>query len=360
MGIFGFFEKAVPPLALDIGASSCKVLELDTSVTPHRLLRCHRFSLPADISSPQGISDPQKAGKCIADYFDAQGITAQDVSVAIPSPHVFTKRVKVPLMGYSDLESHISYEAVNLIPQHQKGVKIDFHVLGSAGKGQLEVLLVGAKNDVVDSILAAVEWAGLDVNVLDVDVFALSNIFEVVHPEAKNRTTALVNIGSRYSAVTIVSHNKVVFAGDLPMGGKTVTDAAAQSANVSGGVAEQQKVHGSSSGGASGELLQEALFLAAESFAGELSRRLNMFWNAAEIEDAIDSIYLSGGGARTPGLLQSLEGKTGLSAEILDPLSAFTKADGVEVEGDPCGYSIAAGLALRVSGDKATDLGEYS
>jgi type IV pilus assembly protein PilM len=93
--------------------------------------------------------------------------------------------------------------------------------------------VVAVKRDIINSYTAAIRAAGLDPAVVDVDYFALENMFELNYDTGEGGSVALVNIGARYSSINILKDGRSTFTGDVPVGGAEFTDALVRQLGVS-------------------------------------------------------------------------------------------------------------------------------
>lgn len=349
-----FLKKKIPYFAIDIGSTSIKFLELEFDSATPRISRCGFFPLQGDVFSGHTLSNAQKVVEALAEGLAEFDPTNKRAATAVPGPSVFTKRIKVPKMPPQELASHIELEAGNFLPQNLNAVRIDFHVLEEIEKGQLEVLVVAAKGDIVESFSDCLTMAGYTPGVVDVDYFSLQNIFELNYPEHADKNVVIVNIGARFSAVNISKGGETLFTGDVSVGGKQLTEALANTLGCSFDEAEKIK----KSSWENHPQLKEITRCVEEyvtNAAAELHRQLSFFWNATGSDEGIDLIFLAGGGALTPGFGDALAERTDIECEYLDP---FRRIDNSQAEifgekiDDPVFFAVAAGLSLRKHRDK--------
>ena len=91
-------------------------------------------------------------------------------------------------------------------------------------------------------LVAAVEAAGLDAVVVDLDAFAIQNQFELSSPGGDGTdAVALIDIGASVMKTNVIHAGACIFARDVPFGGNNYTDAIAQRLNVSTEMAEAAK-----------------------------------------------------------------------------------------------------------------------
>lgn len=351
MSILSLLKKKEYLFAVDIGSTGIKVIELDLAHSKPKLTTHVIGGLAGEIFSSNSITQGQKVADRLSGLLDGIELGDKRAVVGIPAPAVFTKRIKIPAVAPKDLRDHISLEAGNFIPHNINAVKLDYHVVGEAEKNQIEVLVVAAKNETVDSFSDALGLAGINVGIVDIDLFALQNMFEINYPEYIDQNVALINIGARYSAVNICSKGETLFTGDISIGGRSITESLAEQLGVSFDEAEKLKLSGSSDA-------KSALALPVELAAGEINRQLSFFWNATGSEEGIDLVGLVGGGALTPGLRAAIAERTGIETIVLDPykeISLDGSDHGANKDTHPALFGIAVGLALRSFGDR-TDL----
>lgn len=349
-----FLHKEESLVAVDIGASSVKLLELEVKGSTARLKNIGIAPLSGEIFQNNQIAAIEKVGEQIVLLREANSIGDKRIAVAVPGPSAFTKRIRVPRMEPAELKEHVSFEAANFIPHNLSAVHLDFHVIGSVGKQQLDVLVVAVKNEIVDSYLNCIESIGLEVAVMDVDYFAIQNMFEFCYPDFASQTVALINMGSRFSSINICRNGQSLFVGDVPLGGRHFTEAAMDETGLSFADAEALKISNDRKA-PNYAALKDALDRHSQYVASEFNRQLSFFWNASGADDGLDLIAVVGGGSEIPGLLEEMSEKTGVECRHISPLA------GIETGGDfsedfleeiAPRFGVAVGLAIRTPGDR--------
>src|SRR5207248_1260922 len=93
---------------------------------------------------------------------------------------------------------------VAVIDHSGSEAELDFQILDPDAEGlQMNVLLVAAKRELVESRTSLLGEAGLEPAIIDVDAFAIHNAFELNHPDAMQGVVGLVNIGHEVTNVNI-------------------------------------------------------------------------------------------------------------------------------------------------------------
>ncbi|NLF25465.1 MAG: type IV pilus assembly protein PilM [Deltaproteobacteria bacterium] len=352
MRLASLFRTHEPLIAVDIGLSGVKLIELDTRGSAPELINLGSASLPSEVFHNNLIAKPEIVAEKLSALLEANSISDRRTVTAVPAPAVFTKKVRMPKMTAAELAANIQLEVGNFIPHKIDAVKIDFHVIGDAGKNQLDVLVVAVKDEVVDSYVQALAMAGLEVAVVDVDYFAVQNCFELGYPELKDRIVALIDIGARYSGVNICRGGHSLFTGDVPLGGRVFTEFLVENLGVSFEQAEEMKRQ---AGKPEHQKVAGLLAQKIESVAVEFNRQLSLFWNASGVEDGLDYIMLSGGSSALPGLQSALQQKTGIECQILNAFRGVecgASFDPEHLADLKAQSAVAVGLGLRQIGDK--------
>jgi len=342
-----------PVLSVDIGASSIKIVELDPAEDSPVLSNAAVVSTPPACFSNNVIDDPSRIGEAIKAAVEANEMKASKVVTAVAGPTSFVKQITTSVMDPKDLHENIGFEAGNYIPHNTNNVYMDYQVLGKKGNA-LDVLIIAVKNEVVDGYVKSIQAAGLEPVIVDIDCYALENMFESSHPEDSDKTVALLNVGSRFTSVNIQQGGKAIFKGEVSVGGKQYTSAIAEALNMSPGDAEEAK-KGAIPEGVDVGLVKEAIERTTENVAVELERQVGFFWSAAETDKPIDIIYMTGGGSLIPGLAEELNAKTGVQCKTLNPLKGMGGLDKFDEDYlKEIGPSLAVsiGLSGRRLGDK--------
>jgi type IV pilus assembly protein PilM len=218
--------------------------------------------------------------------------------------------------------------------------------------GNLELLLVAAKQEALDALTQTIVASGLNVPIIDVDVFAAHNAFEAFSERSSDPSTAIIHLGLRSSNISLRSSGQLMFAGDLASCVESVCEMLADALRVN--QAESRRVLFADLNDSS--QLQPGLTEVLRSVSDDIARRLNLIWQIADLPDPINSIVICGEGAHIPTLRRFLEDLTNRTVFLFDPLTSLS-AVGESAFTMPSSFTIALGLALRSPGDRVVSLG---
>src|SRR6185369_3878207 len=109
---------------------------------------------------------------------------------------------------------------------------------------------------------------------------------------------------------------QTTFTRDVATGGNAFTDDIKRMLGVSSEEAEAMKV--AFSEGDANQDVGRVLGQTAQQMAGEFQKSLDFFL-ASHPDTQIDRIYLSGGTARVPTLVQAIEARARVAVEVMEP-----------------------------------------
>jgi len=339
LGDLNPFRREENYVSVDIGSSTIKVIEARTGTQGLEILNFGSVATPSSAIHSNMVTEPDLVAEALRGLLDAK---------------VMIKRVSLPNQGQQETEQAVMYEARNFIPEELDNVNLDFQIMAGAEEAdEVEVLLAAAKKDIVGSYGDTLRVAGLSPVVIDVDYFALDNMYELNYDPLENQVAALVNIGSRYSSINILKAGRSTFTGDVPVGGRDITEALMRDLGIPGDEAERIKM-GAGGSNFDEEQVSMALIPAVDALIEEVHYALSFFWTAAT-DERIDVLYLSGGGAQTPELANRLAERAEAPVEVTDPFGRILIDENVAVSAlrrRGTESAIAMGLAVRRPVDK--------
>jgi type IV pilus assembly protein PilM len=346
-----FKRKKRPQIVgLDIGSAFVKAVELRPAGNEYELVGFGMAQVPYGAVETSEIKQPAAVASAIRQALEQGRIQATEASIGMSGGSVIAKRVTLPKMSEAELSESIRWEAEQHIPFDIEDVELDFQVLRQDGP-QLEVMLVAVKKGKVQSYADVVGEAGLNVSVVDVDVFALETAHEY-NFQGEKEVVALVNIGHETTNTNILQGGVNVYARDVFVGGKQYAATLAQRFDLSPQDADAL-VRGKQ-GQVSWAEIEPVLDLVSQELGQEIQRTLDYFGTTAEHE-RIQRIHLSGGCALVPGLQEFLASQWGIEVTPADPFRRIKLGSGLNADVvhklAPLA-SVATGLAMRYPDDR--------
>ncbi len=346
-------------LGLDIGSSSVKLIQLRESKKGIHLANFSMAPLPSEAIVDGALMNATAVVDTIQGMVSAQKLKTREVAVSISGHSVIIKKISLPAMTQDELDESIKWEAEQYIPFDVNDVYLDYQILQSRPEqGQMDVLLVAAKREIVDEFTGIVKEAGLDPVVVDVDCFTIQNTFEVNYGFPPGEAIVLIDIGAATININVISNGITTFTRDISMGGNLFTEEIQKQLNVSYDEAEAYKLGGERGVDADSvvpQQVEQVMQAVSEQMASEIHRSLD-FYLATSSEGRMSRVYLSGGTAKVPALGRTIENRVGVAVENVDPFRNVTvdpKLFNMDYINEirPLA-SVAVGLGMRRAGDK--------
>ncbi|MBM3224817.1 MAG: type IV pilus assembly protein PilM [Candidatus Tectomicrobia bacterium] len=244
---------------------------------------------------------------------------------------MIVKRIRVPQMTEKELNEAIQGEAEQHIPFEISDVHIDFQILPAVrdederADNQMDVLLVAAKKAKIRDYTTLLTSAGLNPVVVDIDVFALENEYEVTTADNVG-VVALVDIGATTMNINILKDGSTMFQRDIAIGGHRYTSTLQKELNVSYEDAEALKMGVGLPDRYSPEEVLSIMASVSEEIGEEIQRSFEFFRTTAA-DEVIDRMVISGGCARIKGLDRFLSNRLGLPVSVADPFRGLYYSD---------------------------------
>lgn len=312
-------------IGLDIGTHSIKLVQVKETKKGYQLLNFGILPLPQEAIVDGTIMDVNAAAEKIRNLLAAEKVKVKEAVISVSGHAVIVKKIKLPLMSEDQLSESISWEAEQYIPFDIDDVNIDFQILETKEEdmmaNQMEIILVAAKKEKINDYTGLILEAGLNPLVVDVDSFALQNVFELNHQVDEKEMVALVNIGASVTNINVLKGNISNFTRDITVGGNRYTEAIQKELQVGFRQAEALKMGANMAGFSPGKIAP-IIVSVTKDLAQEIRRSFE-FFRSASTESEIHKIILSGGCACIPGIDRFFTEALNIPTEIIKPFNCL-------------------------------------
>lgn len=350
-----FFAKKKDLIGVDIGSTSIKLVKLKGGKGSYELEHVGIAPLPPEAIVDNSLMGTSAVVDALKSLFDGLGIkNLKDTASSVSGNSVIIRKIALSAMSPEALEEEIQWEAEQYIPFDINDVNIDFQMLepDENDPSRMFVLLVASKKDIINDYQSVFAEAGLKLVLVDVDVFAIQNTFEMNYDLDPEAIYALVNIGASMMNINVVKDGYSLFTRDVQVGGGLYTEDLQKKLAVSSDEAEKIKVSADLNSPAD---ILESIARVNDTLSLEIRRSLD-FYNSNALEGKITKVFLSGGGSKTLNLIKTVTERLNLPVEVINPFERikydakkFEKEFLVEIA--PI-MAVAVGLAARRLGDK--------
>jgi len=323
MAFLGLGKKP-KSVGLDIGSGLIKLVVIDHGSGRPALSQVAVTPVLADAIVEGEIMDPGVVSEAIRGLFVTSGVKQKRVAVAVGGRDVIVKKIQVDRMSEADAFDVVRWEAQQYVPFDIEGVELDFQVLDPEGEGlQMDVLLVAAKRELVETKLTLLGDASLEASFVDVDSFALHNAFELNYPDAMDGVAALINIGYEVTNVNVVQAGVPILTRDLSIGTRKFREDLQRERGMSAEDADRllQGFERSAD-------LDPYVQSRGDEIAVGIERAVAFLQTASRDAGSLERVYCCGGGARIPGLKDVISERVHMPVEIANPLQALEVEEG--------------------------------
>ena len=347
----GFLKQNKPLVGLDIGSSGVKAVELIKSKKGYELVGFAHVPLGPDAVVDGAIMDAPAVADTIKKSFLAGKFRPKNVATGVSGHSVIVKRVVVPAANAEEVEASIQLDAEQYIPFEITEVNLDYQIVGpgttSSDEPGMEVVLVAAKKDKIQNQTNVIALAGRSPEVVDIDAFALQNVYEANYGRAGDTTIALLNIGASLMNINITKAGMPLFIRDVSVGGHQYTDILQKELQLNFQEAEDLKL--GRTGGSEAEMVHPLLESITDMLIMEVQKTFDFFRETYPSE-TIGRVLISGGTAHMLGLAERIQATFTYPTAVLDPFKSITvgaKVDFAKVTSLGPALAVAVGLALR-------------
>lgn len=341
-------------VALDISTTRITLLSISGKPDKYRIDAYAVEPLPTAAFDDRQIVDPEIIGATIKQAMKRASCHARKAIVAVSASSVISKVINLPAdLSEAEIEEEIRYESDAHIPYPIDEVRLDFQVLGPAewNPEVQSILLAACRRETVDLYISAVEIAGLETAVVDVEAYALQNacsllLNQFASASDTKQTVAVVKLGD-HTIINILHDGETVYTREQPFGMGQLMQ---QFQHHAGKESAQETVAHHRDHGFDDEFLAQALPGFARQAAAEIDRSLQLYFSSSSHGGQITQILLAGGGALLPDLAERVGTELDIPAAVANPLAGMTTASAARrngVEKNAASLMVATGLALR-------------
>ncbi|NHZ62274.1 pilus assembly protein PilM [Massilia genomosp. 1] len=347
-----FGQSSPPLLGLDISTSGVRLVEL--VVVGKNELRLERYAsepFPRGAVVDGNIENIEQVSEAVRRVWKKSGTRVKLVALGMPPASVITKKIILPAgMSEDQLEIQVESEASQYIPFALDEVSLDFDVIGPAANSvdDIDVMLAASRKEKVEDRVAIAEAAGLTAVVMDIESYAARAALERVTSQMKGsegQIVALFQIGAQVTHISVMLNGETIYEREQPFGGNQLTQDIVRSYGLSFDEADAKKKAGDLPDNFQADLL--APFL--ENAALEVTRAIQFFYTSTPYT-RVDQLFLAGGCALIPGLLDIVASRTKISSAVVSPFKGMSLGPSVreqQLRSEAPAYLVACGLALR-------------
>lgn len=349
-----FLSKKSPLIAIDIGSSSIKLVQLtEVKEGQYELTRFGMMPLAEECIVEGAIKKPDLVAEALKNLIKAEKVQSYYAVSSVAGEAVFIKKIKVPVMSEEELSEKITKEAEQYIPFDINDVALDFQILGTvnSNKGEegseesefndgsqgneeqkedlneeeatgemMEALLVAVQKEVIDERTDLLLEAGLKPVIIDLDVFALMNATRLTKDLSTMGTIAVIDLGDSFTHINIIQDGAMGYTRDIPVGGGYLTSMLMSKFKVPFKQTLDIK-RGKFSSDIKEEEVVETIARAYKRVLEEVHKSFEYFSTLSDRQ--IERVLLCGGGSMIRGLDGFFADYLKVPVEVLNPMQGI-------------------------------------
>jgi len=355
-------------VGIEINPDKITLAQVAKKGQQYKLLKYHSIEVPEDIFEEGQIIDSPGLAELIDQLLKEAKIKPKQIATAVPMKESIIRIIPIPAeLNDTELKDMVlNHEASLYLPYPRKEVDLDYQKLGyfvdEDGIEKVQVLLVATRREVTDLYLETFQQAGLKVNVLEINSFALiRTLKEQLKQFSSGEAVVLVDIEFDTTEIAIIVEGVPQFSRTIPIGTYQMQTALAQAMNLPTSKntellqeitipnnPEQTTTNTTSSQTWINPGMDSLLRVLGE-LVDELRRSINFYLNQSGDVEVVQ-LLLAGPGSGLAQIDEFFTKKLSLPAMQVDPVSALSislKEDLSPMQ--RAGLGTVLGLGIRMS-----------
>jgi len=359
-----FFSKNTV-VGVEISPEKINVTQISKKGVQYKLVKYYSEEIPEGIFQDGKIGDAPALAKILEAVLAKGKIKAKRAATAVPMKDAIIRIIPIAA-ELDDSEARdliLNHEAALYLPYPREEVDIDYQKLDrfidEDGIEKVRVLLVATKKDVTDAYTKTFEEAGLQLDVLEINSFALIRaIREQLRQFSSQEAAVLVDMEFDYTEIAIIVDGVPQFSRTVPIGIFHLHKALSQGIQAPSSAKKTEMVQEITIPNTSnvdttgtGQTWinpgMAALLRVLGELTEELRRSINFYVNQAN-EVEVAQLLLAGPGSAIGQLDEYFTQKLSLATIRVDPIAALPLVVEQDISAvERAGLGTVIGLGMR-------------
>ena len=350
-------------IGIEIAPERINIVQLRKFKQQYKLVVNCSVEVPEGMFEEGKISDAAAIAELIQDTLASNSIKSTKVATAVPMREAIMRIIQIPA-ELDDQELHdvvLNQEASLYLPYPREEVDLDYQKLGyfvdEDGIEKVNVLLVATKKEITDLYLDTFLQAGLEVDILEINSFALiRTIREQLRQFGSTEAVVLVDLEFDSTEIAIIVEGVPQFSRTIPIGTYQLQTALSRAMNLppsrntellQGMTIPDLPDQSESSGATSINPGMAALLRVLGELTDELRRSIDFYLNQSDDLEVVQ-LLLAGPGGGIGQLDELFTNRLSLPTMQIDPITSLSLEVNEEIPmGQRPGLGTVLGLGLR-------------
>ncbi|MBD2436090.1 type IV pilus assembly protein PilM [Nostoc sp. FACHB-110] len=358
------FGKSNKGVGIELAPERVNIVQLRKQRQGLKLESLTSVPVPEGVVTDGQITDPPAMAQIIQQGLAESKIKASRVATGVPGRDSIVRLIPVPseLDDKELREMVLNHEAGLYLPYPREEADVDYQKLGyfvdEDGIEKVQVLLVATRKEVTDTYISTFEQAGLQIDVLEINSFALiRTIRDQLRQFGPQEAVVLVDIEFDSTEIAIIVNGVPQFSRTVPIGTYQLQMAVARAMSLpasrdmellQGMTIPATPMDGGQTGVTGINPGMAAMMRVLGELTDELRRSIDFYLNQSENLE-IAQILLAGPGGGLQQLDEFFTQRLSLPTIQIDPVGALSlEIDEQKYPGiQRSGLGIILGLGMR-------------
>jgi type IV pilus assembly protein PilM len=309
-------------VGLDIGTSAIRAVEAVVGEGDRPVVENYgQVGIPPGTVVDGEVRDHARVTRAIQHLWRDGGFRYRKVMIGVAGLRAITREIDMVPVPPDELDDAARFQADQVIPFNIEDTYMSSKVIAqftdAEGNPQIRVLVAAAHREMIDSVVKAVEDAGLEPVGIDLNTAALARA--LVDPGAGGRAEAIVSVGAGLTLVVVHQSGLLQFIRTIDLGGNAVTQAVAGALDLPETDAEAVKRRLGEPGYHDARA-ESSVASAVDELVGEIHNSIR-FYSSLPGRGAPARLLVTGAGARTVGFFPKLQQGLDIPVVPASPLS---------------------------------------
>ena len=352
-----FFGKSSKGIGIELAPERVNVVQLRKNRQNLKIESLTTVPVPEGIFIDGHIADSVGMSEIIQQAIAESKTKATRVTTCIPGRHSIVRLIPVPseLDDKELREMILNHEASLYLPYPREEADVDYQKLGyfidEDGIEKVQVLLVATRKDITQTYLNTFEQAGLTVDILEINSFALvRTVRDQLRLFGPEEAAVLVDIEFDSTEIAIIINGVPEFSRTVPIGTYQLQTALSRAMKLpaSRDMDMLESMTIPNSGVTGSNPLMASMLRVLEELADELRRSMDFYLNQRKNLE-VAQILLAGPGGGLPQIDEFFTQRLSLPTTQIDPITSLSLE--IDAEKYPLikrpGLGIVLGLGMR-------------
>ncbi|MDQ6985159.1 MAG: type IV pilus assembly protein PilM [Candidatus Dojkabacteria bacterium] len=297
--------------------------------------------------SEEGIDE---IAETVKEIHERSGVNTKNCVFSIPEQSVFSRLLVVPEVDEENINDAIHWGIKPLVPTSLDNVSIAFTNIDKKelnGKPYINWYVVAAPKERIKFYRKIATKAGL--NLLAIETEALATARLVTFSTGQKEDILILDFGADNSNIILARKGISIYSQTLSTGSSSINKILSADFGFDDAKAEQLKLQFANQTPENIQKIAKAIEPITQMLISEISRTL-VYYKEKLGKSEINTVYLTGGGAKLYMLDKMIKDALGINAVLVDPInnmSLTTQAKKIVQTTNVHSYNVALGLSLK-------------